>query len=142
MHCVKLLGQRLSARDFDRQVAEIQICAAILNALFRIPLEILTQHRFGWKPPRHFLTAKSQTDQNSSEIDMQFVAKQPSLQGQESVHPLRAEKPLSIQVVSAYLNVFVLQGCEFDSAKVMQGCHWRSFLFCVKIGRDVASREL
>jgi hypothetical protein len=23
MHCVKLLGQRLSARDFDRQVAEI-----------------------------------------------------------------------------------------------------------------------
>jgi hypothetical protein len=31
MHCVKLLGQRLSARDFDRQVAEIQILAAILN---------------------------------------------------------------------------------------------------------------
>lgn len=32
MHCVKLLGQRLSARDFDRQVAEIQIRAAILNS--------------------------------------------------------------------------------------------------------------
>ena len=31
MHCVKLLGQRLSARDFDRLVAEIQIRAAILN---------------------------------------------------------------------------------------------------------------
>jgi hypothetical protein len=31
MHCVKLLGQRLSARDFDRQVVEIQIRAAILN---------------------------------------------------------------------------------------------------------------
>ncbi len=31
MHCVKLLGQRLSAHDFDRQVAEIQIRAAILN---------------------------------------------------------------------------------------------------------------
>jgi Transposase DDE domain len=31
MHCVKLLGQRVSARDFDRQVAEIQIRAAILN---------------------------------------------------------------------------------------------------------------
>ena len=31
MHCVKLLGQRLSARDLDRQVAEIQIRAAILN---------------------------------------------------------------------------------------------------------------
>jgi hypothetical protein len=31
MDCAKLLGQRLSARDFDRQVAEIQIRAAILN---------------------------------------------------------------------------------------------------------------
>ncbi len=31
MHCVKLLGQRLSARDFDRQVAEIRIRAAFLN---------------------------------------------------------------------------------------------------------------
>jgi len=31
MHCVKLLGQSLMARDFDRQVAEIQIRAAVLN---------------------------------------------------------------------------------------------------------------
>lgn len=31
MHCVKLLGQSLTARDFGRQVAEIQIRAAILN---------------------------------------------------------------------------------------------------------------
>lgn len=31
MQCVKLLGQRLSARDFDRQGAELQIRAAILN---------------------------------------------------------------------------------------------------------------
>ncbi|AGI66125.1 hypothetical protein OAN307_c03730 [Octadecabacter antarcticus 307] len=31
MHCVKLLGQRLAARDFDRRAAEIQIRAAILN---------------------------------------------------------------------------------------------------------------
>ena len=31
MHCVKLLGQRLSARDFDRQVAELQVRIAILN---------------------------------------------------------------------------------------------------------------
>ncbi len=28
---MKLLGQRLSSRDFDRQVAEVQIRAAILN---------------------------------------------------------------------------------------------------------------
>lgn len=31
MHCVKLLGQRLMARDFDRQVAEVQLRIAILN---------------------------------------------------------------------------------------------------------------
>ena len=30
MHCVKLLGQRLSARDFDRQVAELQVRVAVL----------------------------------------------------------------------------------------------------------------
>jgi hypothetical protein len=33
MHCVKLLVQRLSARDFNRQVAAIQIRAAILNGV-------------------------------------------------------------------------------------------------------------
>ena len=32
MHCVKLLGQRLAARDFDRQVAEFQIRMAVLNS--------------------------------------------------------------------------------------------------------------
>jgi hypothetical protein len=31
MHCVKLLGQRLMARDFDRQVAELHIRVAVLN---------------------------------------------------------------------------------------------------------------
>ena len=31
MHCVKLLGQRLMARDFDRQVAELQFRIAVLN---------------------------------------------------------------------------------------------------------------
>jgi len=31
MHCVELLGQRLMARDFDRQVAEIQVRIAVLN---------------------------------------------------------------------------------------------------------------
>jgi hypothetical protein len=31
MHCVKLLGQRLMARDFDRQVAEVQVHVAILD---------------------------------------------------------------------------------------------------------------
>ena len=31
MHCVKLLGQPLMARDFDRQVAELQVRIAVLN---------------------------------------------------------------------------------------------------------------
>ena len=31
MHCVKLLGQRLMARDFDRQVGEFQVRVAVLN---------------------------------------------------------------------------------------------------------------
>jgi hypothetical protein len=31
MHCLKLLGQRLTARDFDRQVAEVQIRIAVMN---------------------------------------------------------------------------------------------------------------
>jgi hypothetical protein len=31
MHCIKLLGQQLMTRDFDRQVAEVQVRVAILN---------------------------------------------------------------------------------------------------------------
>ena len=31
MHCVKMLGQSLMARDFDRQVAELQVRIAVLN---------------------------------------------------------------------------------------------------------------
>jgi hypothetical protein len=31
MHCVKLLRQRLSARDFDREIAEVQVRVAVLN---------------------------------------------------------------------------------------------------------------
>ena len=31
MHCMKLLGQSLMARDFERQVAEIQVRIAVLN---------------------------------------------------------------------------------------------------------------
>jgi hypothetical protein len=32
MHCVKLLGQRLTVRDFDRQVAEFQVRVAVRTA--------------------------------------------------------------------------------------------------------------
>jgi hypothetical protein len=31
MNCVKPLGQRLTARDFERQVAEFQARVAVLN---------------------------------------------------------------------------------------------------------------
>ncbi|OSQ43384.1 transposase [Marivita geojedonensis] len=31
MHCVKLLGQRLTARDFDRQVTKLQVRIAVLT---------------------------------------------------------------------------------------------------------------
>lgn len=31
MNCIKLLGQSLVARDFERQVAELQVRNAVLN---------------------------------------------------------------------------------------------------------------
>ena len=31
MHCVKLLGQRLMARNFERQVVEVQVRIAVMN---------------------------------------------------------------------------------------------------------------
>jgi hypothetical protein len=31
MRCLKLLGERIMSRDFDRQVAELQVRAALLN---------------------------------------------------------------------------------------------------------------
>lgn len=40
MHCVKLLGQRLAARDFDRQVAEFQVRVAILNGFTALGIPI------------------------------------------------------------------------------------------------------
>ena len=40
MHCIKLLGQRLMARDFDRQVAEVQIRAAVLNGFTAIGIPV------------------------------------------------------------------------------------------------------
>ncbi len=40
MHCVKLSGQRLSAREFDRQVAEFQIRIAVLNGFTALGIPI------------------------------------------------------------------------------------------------------
>jgi hypothetical protein len=40
MRCVRLLRQRLAARDFDRQVAEFEVRVAVLNsfAALRTPV--------------------------------------------------------------------------------------------------------
>lgn len=40
MNCMKLLGQRLMARDFDRQVAEVQIRIAIMNGYTALGIPI------------------------------------------------------------------------------------------------------
>ncbi len=40
MHCAKLLGQSLMSRDFDRQVAEIQIRVAVLNRYTAIGIPV------------------------------------------------------------------------------------------------------
>ena len=40
MYCLKQLGQSLMARDFDRQVAEIQIRIAVLNRYTAIGIPV------------------------------------------------------------------------------------------------------
>jgi hypothetical protein len=40
MHCIKLLGQRLSARDFNRQVAEFQVRVAVLNGFTALGIPV------------------------------------------------------------------------------------------------------
>jgi len=36
MRCFKLLGERVMACDFDRQIAELQVRAAVLNRFTRL----------------------------------------------------------------------------------------------------------
>jgi hypothetical protein len=40
MHCVKLLAQRLLARDFDRQLAVFQIRVAVLNGFTTLGIPV------------------------------------------------------------------------------------------------------
>ena len=40
MHCVKLPGQRLSAHEFGRQVAELRIRIAVLNGFTALGIPI------------------------------------------------------------------------------------------------------
>lgn len=56
MRCFKLLGERVMARDFDRQVAELQARAAILNRFPRlgtpttVAMAELRQEKGGLRP--------------------------------------------------------------------------------------------
>jgi len=40
MHCMKLLGQRLMARDLDRQVAEFQVRVAVVNGYSALDIPV------------------------------------------------------------------------------------------------------
>lgn len=40
MHCVKLLGQRLSARKFNRQVAESHVRVVVLNGFTALGIPV------------------------------------------------------------------------------------------------------
>ena len=40
MQCLKRLGQRLSARDFERQVAEFQIRVAVMNGFTALGIPV------------------------------------------------------------------------------------------------------
>ena len=40
MHCVKLLGQRLSTRQFHRQVAEVHVRVAVRNGFTVLDMPI------------------------------------------------------------------------------------------------------
>ena len=40
MHCVKLLGQRLKARDFNRQLVEFQVRVAVLNGFTALGIPV------------------------------------------------------------------------------------------------------
>ncbi len=46
MHCVKLLGQHLMARDFDRQVAEVQVRVAVMNGYTALGIPVTLELEF------------------------------------------------------------------------------------------------
>lgn len=68
MHCMKLLGQRLAARDFDRQVAEIQIRAAILNGFTALGIPRTVGRRLSPSGARGSTTALPFVQQSPLEV--------------------------------------------------------------------------
>jgi hypothetical protein len=74
----------VSFREFSIKTSKTRVLAflrgcftRLFTGLFGIILGILTQHCFGWKSLRRFLTETSQTVFDSSETDIRFLAKQP-----------------------------------------------------------------
>lgn len=48
MRCLKLLGERVMARDFDRQVAELQVRGAILKRFMRLCTSTIVTAVISW----------------------------------------------------------------------------------------------
>jgi hypothetical protein len=56
LHCVKLPGQRLMARDFDRQVAEVHVRIAFLNGYTAVGIPVtkaMVKSTWGKEIPVH-----------------------------------------------------------------------------------------
>jgi hypothetical protein len=49
MNCIKLLGQSLMARDFDRQVAELHVRIAVPNGYTALSIPVIVA--LGWVRP-------------------------------------------------------------------------------------------
>ena len=49
MNCIKMLGQSLMARDFERQVAELQVRIAVLNGYTALGIPVTVA--VGWARP-------------------------------------------------------------------------------------------
>lgn len=78
MHCVKLLGQRLSAREFDRQVAEFQVRVAVLNGFTALGIPVTGSHGIGLSGDRGNLSVT------------RFVQQSP-LQAMKNWHKLKSD---------------------------------------------------
>jgi hypothetical protein len=73
MHCVKLLGQRLMARDVDRQVAQLQVRIAVLNGYTALGIPVtepVGQVCPGKGEPRHSADLCNRAWQNGSSRDL------------------------------------------------------------------------
>ena len=71
MHCIKLLGQSLMARDFERQVAEIQIRIAVLNRYTALGIPFTEPVSF-WERRRTYFTQFVQQSPSRWQIGENF----------------------------------------------------------------------